>query len=167
MIANAIFNGTLNYLITLWGNTEDRIIQKIQVAQLKAARIVIGNPCYMQSTSQILNKVNWLSVRQMVIEKSVTIIHNVMSLEKPLGMFKMFKVIKKDLRTRTKPKIERIDGFKPRTQFILEQFYQITLDHYNEIPEEIKQLNKKNFKNQIKTYLKKNIPVKGIQLLIE
>jgi hypothetical protein len=167
MIANAIFNGSLNYLIPLWGSAEDKLILKIQVAQLKAAKLIIGNPCYRLSTSQILNKVNWLSIKQIIIERSVTVIHNIMTIGKPLGMFKMFKTIKRDQRTRAKPKIERIDGFKPRTQFAMDQFYKSALDHYNVIPEEMKILNKKEFKKEIKKNLRLNIPVRGNQFLAE
>jgi hypothetical protein len=95
-IANAIFNGTITYLMPLWGTTEETIIKKLQIAQLRAAKIIIGHPCFRMSTSQILGRVKWMSVAQMCIEKSAILMHDIIKLKQPKIMGQMYKTIKRD-----------------------------------------------------------------------
>jgi hypothetical protein len=164
-IANAIFNGTITYLMPLWGTTEETIIKKLQIAQLRAAKIIIGHPCFRMSTSQILGRVKWMSVAQMCIEKSAILMHDIIKLKQPKIMGQMYKTIKRDQRTRKEPCIERIDGYKPKSDFATKQFFCSALKYYNMIPAEIRMLDKLHFKKEIRVHIKENIPVKGQQFL--
>jgi hypothetical protein len=164
-IANAIFNGTITYLMPLWGHTDDILLAKLQTAQLRAARIIIGHPCFKMSTSEMLKKVQWMSVKQMILEKSSVIMHNVIRNGKPEMMGKLFECKKRDKRTRMEPKWERKDGFRPKTDFITKQFYSSALKFYNTIPQELRGLEKLEFKREIKKFIRETIPVKGQQFL--
>ena len=64
MVANAVFNSILIYMISVWGGSEKFVIRALQVMQNKVARCVtrLG---WFTPTNQLLLQCNWLSVRQL------------------------------------------------------------------------------------------------------
>jgi hypothetical protein len=166
LIANAIFNGTLTYLMPLWSSADVTTILKIHRVQMQAARTIIGHPCYRQSTEKILNQVKWMSTMQMLTEKSTVLMHAIATKSIPKSLSKIFEFKKNDQRTRTPARIERIDGFIERTEFLRTQFNYKTRYYFNQLPPELKDLDKKEFKTAIKIHIKETIPVKGNQLLM-
>jgi hypothetical protein len=166
VIGNAIFNGTLTYLMPLWGSAEMTTVAKLQQIQLSAARIIIGRSCYMYSTERILKNVKWMSVAQMIVEKTSVMMHTIVKYSIPRSISNQFKLVKRDVRTRADQQVVRIDGFISNTEFIRRQFMYRALKYYNELPIEIKSLEKRHYKKTIKTHIKTTIPVKGQQFLL-
>ena len=66
MVANGVVMSKLTYLITLWGGAQQYLISALQVQQLVAARAVCGVGCWRWSKKRLLDKLSWLSVRQLV-----------------------------------------------------------------------------------------------------
>ena len=56
----------LTYLITLWGGAQQYLLSALQVQQLAAGRAVCGFGCWGWSRKKLLDKVGWLSVKQLV-----------------------------------------------------------------------------------------------------
>jgi hypothetical protein len=166
LIANAIFNGTLTYLMPLWASADVTTILKIHRVQMQAARVIIGHPCFKYSTEKILNRVKWMSTNQMLVEKSSVLMHSLATSFIPRALSKIFQTKKQDPRTRAHPMVTRIDGLIERTAFVRTLFNYKAREYYNHLPPEVKILDKNGFKKEIKDYIKKTIPVKGTQLLM-
>jgi hypothetical protein len=75
MVANGIVMSKLVYLITLWGGAQQYLMSALQVQQLVAARAVCGVGCWRWSRRKLLDKVGWLSVRQLVFFHTVLQAH--------------------------------------------------------------------------------------------
>jgi hypothetical protein len=86
MIANGIIMSKLVYLITLWGGAQQYLMNALQVQQLVAARPVCGVGCWRWSKRKLLDKVGWLSVRQLVFFHTVLQAHKTLKsgVPKPL-----------------------------------------------------------------------------------
>ena len=74
MIANGIFCSKLIIQISLWGGTEDYLLQSLQVVQNKAARFVAQRGKYTP-VAELLRNCGWLSVKQLVFYHSVVLIY--------------------------------------------------------------------------------------------
>ena len=57
IVANGAVMSRMVYLITVWGGAQQYLLESLQVQQLTAARTVCG---------KLLDRVGWLSVRQLV-----------------------------------------------------------------------------------------------------
>jgi hypothetical protein len=160
MIANAIFNGTLCYLLSLWGTSDIKVISKIQVLQLNAARAVIGHRCIKWTRYKILSTLNWLSVDQMVLHRLATIIHNAIMFKLPVSLANKLEIIKIDQRTRTRAMVRFKTTLISRMSGLArDQPLNRAIRFYNTIPVHIIQLGKDQFKMQLKIYIKINIPI--------
>ena len=71
MVANGVVMSKLTYLITLWGGSPQYLINALQVQQLNAARLVCGFASYRWSRKQLLARVGWLSIRQLIFYHTV------------------------------------------------------------------------------------------------
>ena len=71
MVANGILMSKMVYLITLWGGAQQYLLKALLVQQLTAARIVCGFYSFGWSKRKLLNKVGWLSVRQLIFFHTV------------------------------------------------------------------------------------------------
>ena len=87
MVANGIVISKLTYLITLWGGACQYLLDGLQVQQLTAARLVCGNQSWRWSRRQLLSKVQWLSVRQLIVYHSVLQIYKTKCTGVPQSLF--------------------------------------------------------------------------------
>lgn len=166
MIANAIFNGTLGYLLPLWGTADHYIIKKVQILQLNAARAVIGHKCSMWSTAKMLKTLNWLSVSQMATFKLAITIHSSVMFNSPASLANQIIIKKLDPRTRGRALVQWKSGYIAYTEFARNMPLNRAMKFYNTIPIDIIQLNLKDFKARLKTYIKEKIPVIKQQYLL-
>ena len=65
MIANGIFCSKLIFQISLWGGTEEFLLNSLQIVQNKAARFVARRGIYTP-VAELLKQCGWLSLRQLV-----------------------------------------------------------------------------------------------------
>ena len=66
MVANGVFMSKVMYLMTVWGGAQQYLLKGLQVQQLTAARTVCGFFSRGWSKTKLLNKVGWLSIRQLI-----------------------------------------------------------------------------------------------------
>ena len=71
LVANGIVMSKMVYLITLWGGAQQYLLKAHLVQQLTAARIVCGFYSFGWSKRKLLDKVGWLSVRQLIFFHTV------------------------------------------------------------------------------------------------
>ena len=76
LIANGIFMSSLISLIQLWSGTSDMLLDSLQVAQNRTARLVTKLPL-ATSSETLLRQVGWLSVRQLSVFHSLTTVFNI------------------------------------------------------------------------------------------
>ena len=74
MIANGIFVSKLIFQISLWGGTEEYLLNSLQIIQNKAARCVARRGKYTPVV-ELMKQCGWLSVRQLVFYHSVVLIY--------------------------------------------------------------------------------------------
>ena len=71
MVANGVVMSKLVYLITVWGGAQQYLLQGLQVQQLTAARTVCGFYSRSWSRKKLLDRLNWLSIRQLIYYHTV------------------------------------------------------------------------------------------------
>ena len=74
MVANGIFCSKLIFQISLWGGTEEYLLQSLQIIQNNAARRVAKRGIYTHVVN-LLRQCGWLSVKQLVVYHSVILMH--------------------------------------------------------------------------------------------
>ena len=86
MVANGAVMSKLAYFITLWGGAPQYLTRAVQVQQLVAARAVCGYHSLRWSRRQLLDKVGWLSVNQLLFYHTALQAHKTLQtgLPKPL-----------------------------------------------------------------------------------
>ena len=89
MIADGIFTSKLSYLISLWGGCSQELLNQLQIAQNKAARVVTKLD-WSTPTKVQLKQCGWLSVRQLAAYHSVVLVYKVMKTETPKYLHSMF-----------------------------------------------------------------------------
>ena len=87
MVATAIIQSKLQYLMPLWGGAPDYLLKVLQVQQLRAARLVWGNSSYYWSTEKLLRKCGWLSIKQQVFYSTTMLAHNIISTKTPYHIY--------------------------------------------------------------------------------
>ena len=73
-MANGIFCSKLIFQISLWGGTEEYLLQSLQIIQNKAARRVAKRGIYTHVVN-LLRQCGWLSVKQLVVYHSVILVY--------------------------------------------------------------------------------------------
>ena len=87
MVANGIVMSKLMYLITLWGGAQQYLLGALQVQQLTAARVVCGFGCWGWSKKRLLDKVGWLSVRQLIFFHTVLQAYKILNTGVPKAIY--------------------------------------------------------------------------------
>ena len=82
MIADGIFMSKLIYLMPLWGGCEKFLLKSLQVIQNKAARAVTKLDWYTP-TETLLKQCNWLSVNQLIVFHSLTLVYKTLQNKSP------------------------------------------------------------------------------------
>ena len=86
-VATGIVQSKLQYLMPLWIGAPAYLVNALQVQQLNAARVVCGYNSYYWSTSKLLDKCGWLSVRQQMVASTVTMAHSIMTTGVPRNIY--------------------------------------------------------------------------------
>ena len=85
-IANGIFIPTLIYAMPLWGGTSAANINKLQILQNKALRIIFKANIYTPM-QQLRSTSGWLNVNSMIKYHSSILLHKVINLGQPRYIF--------------------------------------------------------------------------------
>ena len=86
LIAQAIFQSVLSYCITVWGGTNNKEIQAIQVIQNQAAQFVLKSPKRMKRRDMFA-KLGWLTVNQLVAFHRIVAVYSIRNTGEPEYLF--------------------------------------------------------------------------------
>ena len=89
MVGNVIFVSKLCYIIRVWEGCDSYLLDRLQVLQNRAARVVTGKS-WFTSTGRLLKECKWLSIRQLVFYQTVLGVHKIMRARKPEYLSKKF-----------------------------------------------------------------------------
>ncbi len=77
----------INYDITIWSTTNIKQLKRVQKLQNFAAKVAIGGASKFDHATSILNKLQWLSIRQKVIYKQCLTSFKIMNNQLPIWLF--------------------------------------------------------------------------------
>ena len=155
MIANGVVMSKLVYLITLWGGAQQYLLKALLVQQMTAARTVCGFKCWGWSRRRLLNKVGWMSVRQLIYFHTVLQAHKTITSGIPRPLHADLPT-DHPYRTRSSScgnirfdkSITSTSTFKYRAMV-----------WYNSVPGKIKDGSLQTVKRKLKQWVHQNVPV--------
>ena len=154
MIANGAINSKLVYHITLWGNAQQYLLQALQRQQLVAARVVCGPQAWRWSRKKILQKVGWMSVRQLIEYHTILQAHKTMTTGLPRPLHASL-TITHSYRTRSVTS----GNIRVRDDTSTSAFSFRAMVSYNKVPGDLKVGNIQTVKRKLKKWILKNIPL--------
>ena len=154
-VANACFMSILSYMISVWGGTEEFILNSVQVMQNKAAKCILKSFELYTPTRTILKQCGWLSVRQLSFYHSVLQIWKAQNSQTPEHIHS--KLITTNTRSSS------VGNLKiPATETALasKSFLIRSISCWNTTPPEIRECRTlQTLKKKLKDYIARNIPI--------
>ena len=145
----------LVYLITLWGGAQQYLMNALQVQQLVAARAVCGVGCWRWSKRKLLDKVGWLSVRQLVFFHTVLQAHKTLKSGVPKPLHQALSgQYPYQTRRATSGMIRQGEEYKAQSSFR----YRAT-QCCNQVPASVRVGTLATVKRKLKQWIKSNIPI--------
>ena len=87
MVANGVFMSKVVYLMAVWGGAQQYLINALQVQQLTAARAVCGFTSRWWSKHKLLDRLGWLSIRQLIQYNTILQAHKTITTGKPTPLY--------------------------------------------------------------------------------
>ena len=153
MVANGIVMSKLMYLITLWGGAQEYLLSALQVQQLSAARAVCGFGSWGWTRKKLLDRVGWLSVRQLVFFHTVLQTQKIISSQTPKAIFRSFST-NYPYNTRS-----AANGIIRQEEMAKSSFKYRAMIAFNQVPAKIRTGSQATVKRKLKQWIKSNIPI--------
>ena len=142
-IVNSLVIGKLSYIVSLWGNTNNTIMKKVQVTLNSAARLVL-NKRKTTRQSTLMEGCKWLNVWELAEYHSLVQLFKVARWRRPTRLSNKFNTTDDGI-IETPPHRLHLTSLAWRVN---------TTSQWNNLPTELRtQNNFKKFKNQLKTWL--------------
>ena len=84
-VVNALIIPHIDYCCSVWGNTTQNNIRRLQVVQNRAARLALGCDRYTHVDS-MLKTLGWLTVRDRIQQKSIATFERIMLTKQPKAL---------------------------------------------------------------------------------
>ena len=156
MVANGLVLSKLVYLINIWGGAPQYLLKTLYVQQMHAARVVCGFQCWGWSNRRVLNKVGWLSIRQLLFYHAVLQAQKTVSTRIPLPLFN--SIVKEhpyNTRNASVGNIRYSEGFTNEQV----TFKGRARSWYNQVPIDIRTDGSlQTQKKKLKKWISKNVP---------
>ena len=158
MLAHGMVMSSLIYLIQVWGGTSDYLLKFLQVIQNRAARLVTRLGWYTP-TQTLLTQCGWLSIKQLVIFHSLTLVYKIKSDRKPVYLYDK---IGHEFSYRTR--IADAHGIRQtgrlNSELNKKSFIPRSIVHWNNLPHNIRLTMKlDDFKVKLKEWIRHNIEI--------
>ena len=141
-------------MITVWGGAQEYLLDAIQVQQLAGARVVCGFNSRFWSKRRLLNQVNWLSVRQLVLYHNLVQIHKTIITRRPQSLYRS---ISSNFPYRTRSAVN--GQIRVNEDFSQNSFKHRARQAYNRIPVDVRTGSMETVKKKMKLWIKSNEPV--------
>ena len=149
-----------SFQISLWGGTEDYLLQALQVVQNKAARFVARRGKYTP-VADLLSQCGWLSVKQLVFYHSVILIHKTMLTACPKYIYsKLSSQFPYNTRLAESDSVRMGPEFMCKLEITEKSFMNRSTVSYNKLPAEIRKLPRiELFKKKLKVWVLENVKI--------
>lgn len=157
-IANGIFNSKVVFLISVWGGTEQYLLQSLQIVVNKAMR-VICNVGKSVPVEELQRRLKWLSVRQAVAYHSLMVARRVLTTEQPKYLFlKLSEAIQNERRHNYGTRHGAIQAAAPRLALISASWLYRVEELYRRLPRDMVELpvggnRDQLYKNKLRTWV--------------
>ena len=160
MVANGVIISKLVYLITVWGGAQQYLLKGLQVQQLTAARTVCGFDSRRWSKKKLLDKLNWMSIRQLIFFHTTLQAHKSIMTGKPASIHQSISV-EHPYRTRNaaRGQIRFGEEFRGNSELVNASFKHRAVHCYNTVPLSIRTGTLVTVKNKLRNWVKKNVPI--------
>ena len=160
MVANGAVMSKVMYLITVWVGAQQYLLKGLLVQQLTAARTVCGFYSRGWSKKKLLDRVGWLSIRQLIYFHTVLQAHKTISSGKP-------SVIHNSISTQHPYNTRRAatghirfgETFHGDSSLIAASFKHRAVHWYNDVPVSVRTGSLATVKNKMKKWIKQNVPL--------
>ena len=143
-VANGVVISKLSYLITLWGGAKQYLMNMLQVQQMTAARLVCGFGSWRLSRRKLLNRVGWLSVKQLIFYHTVLQVHKTLGNGLPLSLYNdLYNDYARSTRNAEVGNLRQVKRCRSTFQYRAVQFY-------NSVPADIRKGTVDTVKHKMK-----------------
>ena len=153
-VANGVVMSKLSYLITVWGGAQQYLLSALQVQQMTAARAVCGFSGWGWSKKRLLDKVGWLSVRQLIFYHTALQTIKTLNTGKPMDLY---QAITSDYPYRTRN--ATIGQIRQDETFRKSSFKYRARQAYNQVPVQVRTGSLATVKKKLKHWVRTNIPI--------
>ena len=144
----------------VWSGCEDYLVQALQVAQNKAARAVTRLD-YQTPTRILMQQCGWLSVRQLMVYHSVSLLHKTLQNGSPLYLYQKITSNGSHLHNSRRAEAGSLrQGLQSKSRLDLTRrgWCWRSLEQYNQLPSEIRNEHKmKIFKKKLQEWVNANV----------
>ena len=160
MVANGVVMSKLGYLITVWGGAQQYLLKGLQVQQLTAARTVCGFYSRGWSKKKLLDRLNWLSIRQLIYYHTVLQAQKTITSGKPAVIHQTIST-HHPYRTRNAAtgQIRFGENFRGESSLIQASFKHSAVHCYNAVPASVRTGSLANVKKKLRKWVKLNVPI--------
>ena len=156
MVANGIVLSKLVYLINLWGGAQTYLLKALYVQQMVAARTVCGFESFNWSNRRVLERIGWLSLRQLSFYHTVLQVHRILVTKSPSPLYhSLISVYPYNTRSAVAGNIRFGDNFRSEQL----SFRSRARLQYNQVPIEVRTGSLDTVKKKLKHWIKLNVPI--------
>ena len=166
MVASAVIQSKLQYLMPLWGGAPDYLLNALQVQQLKAARLVWGYQSYYWSTEKLLNKCNWLYIKQQEFYSTTVLAHSIITRSSPYHIYTGLVHSRPLYNTRAAEAADDVtryhtwEAYGGHSGLVLGSFKCRAQRYYSSLPVAVRTGSMAAVKVKLKKHAKENVPVR-------
>ena len=160
MVANGVVMSKLVYMITVWGGAQQYLLQGLQVQQLTAARTVCGFYSRSWSRKKLLDRLNWLSIRQLIYYHTVLQAQKTINSGKPASIHDSIST-QHPYRTRNAAtgQIRFGENFRGESSLVQASFKHRAVHCYNAVPTSVRTGSLATVKKKLRKWVKLNVPI--------
>ena len=155
MVANGVVMSKVMYLITVWGGAQQYLLKGLQVQQLTAARTVCGFFSRGWSKKRLLDKLGWLSIRQLIYFHTVLQAHKTITTGKPSALHQSIST-QHPYRTRRAALglIRFGETFNGDSSLVYASFKHRAVHWYNAVPVSVRTGSLETVKHKLKKWIR-------------
>ena len=161
MLTKSLIISIFRYGAPLLINSNKIHINRLQTLLMKCARPLLGFKSFRMSTLQIMKKLNWLTIHQLIMAESIKIIHKITYENLPPAITKYitFPMSRENSqRVCRKPRMKVQPASAKSAQSLL---YRVIF-LFNQLPHEARSLNTKKFSKELNNNMRYIFPLKDI-----
>ena len=146
MIANSHLVPKISYGSALMIGQDERVMTAYHRSYMSVARWCRGGYCFKESVDSICKSLKWSSPAQSVIKQAASLMKQIIYNKKPTQLLEYMKL------PRTRPTAQIGKRFSVITKTSRKQFLNHGINIYNMLPDQLKNVNFKDYKKSIKNF---------------